>query len=285
MREQREFVWFKKWVLERQTLELISKVSCKSVPTLKRKFSVYLNQAPTFLIKQREAVHLLIDGTYFTNDLCLILYQDNDIKYTQLYRFSDRERYEEIVEDLLNLKILGVDLVSVTCDGHRALLKAIKKVYPDVVIQRCLVHIQRMSLIWLTHRPKTQAGKDLRDIVLHLHQIKNPLERDYWIVSLVKWYQANESFLKERSINPLTGRSWYTHKLLRRVIYIIVKALPYMFHYLNDMAIPKSTNGLESYFAHLKNNLNVHRGLSNKNRRNFLRWYLHFKNASRSAFS
>ncbi len=37
----------------------------------------------------------LIDGTYFTWDLCLALCQDNTIKFTPLYRFSDGERLEE----------------------------------------------------------------------------------------------------------------------------------------------------------------------------------------------
>lgn len=248
-------------------------------------FSRYLNQAPAFLIRQRQSAHLLIDGTYFNNDLCLVLYQDNDVKYTQLYRFSDRERYDEIVEDLQNLKAIGVELASITCDGHRAILKAIKTVYPHVAVQRCVVHIQRMALTWLTRNPKTQAGRDLRGIALKTHRVNSPLERDYWIASLARWYQSNEVFLKEKRINPLTGRGWYVHRILRRVVYLIVKALPDMFHYLDDIQIPKSTNGLESYFAHLKNNLNVHRGLSGKNRKNFLRWYLHFKNASRSAFS
>ncbi len=35
-----------------------------------------------------------------------------------------------------------------------------------------------------------------------------------------------------------------------------------MFQYLDNPKIPKSTNGLESYFGHLKDNLSIHRGLS-----------------------
>ena len=65
--------------------------------------------------------------------------------YTQLFRFSDAERYEEIKEDLFNLLNLGLQIASITCDGHKATLKAIKKIMPAVVVQRCLVHIQRMD--------------------------------------------------------------------------------------------------------------------------------------------
>jgi hypothetical protein len=51
-----------------------------------------------------------------------------------------------------------------------------------------------------------------------------------------------------------------------------------MFLFLKDEKIPKSTNYLESFFGHLKGNLNVHRVLSLKNRKHFLKWYLYYKN-------
>jgi len=78
------------------------------------------------------------------------------VKYTQLYRFSRGEYYEETKEDLENLKQLGVDVESITCDGHRSTLKAIKKVYPQITIQRCIVHIHRMGHMWLRQKPITQ---------------------------------------------------------------------------------------------------------------------------------
>jgi len=136
------FVWFEKWVLERQTIEQISRDSGYSERSLKRYFHDYLLRAPTFKIYPSERVNLLIDGTYFTNNLCLVLYRDNTIKFTQLYRLSHGEVYEEIKEDLENLLKMGVDIESITCDGHRAQLKAIRKVCQHVVLQRCVVHIQ-----------------------------------------------------------------------------------------------------------------------------------------------
>lgn len=91
-------------------------------------------------ILKRSKVNLRIDGTYF-NKFCLVCYQDNRDGYTQLIRFSDGEHYEEIREDLTNLMNLGLDLESITVDGHKSVLKAIKKALPHVSVQRCLVHI------------------------------------------------------------------------------------------------------------------------------------------------
>ena len=272
------FTWFKLWVSERQTIRQLEKVSGYSERTLKRYFYHYLSKAPVFNVRPSEKVNLLIDGSYFTNNLCLILYRDNTIKYTQLYRLTDGEWFEEIKEDLDNLLVLGVQIESITCDGHKALLKAIKKTSSPIILQRCLVHIQRMCRIWLTVRPKSQAGTDLRLIVNRLHRIKNHEQRDYWIVSLIKWHQLYEDYLKQKSYSQVTGRYWYKHKMVRRSFTVIKKALPDMFHYLDNDRIPKSTNGLESFFGHLKSHITVHRGLSNEHRRSFIKWYLYFKN-------
>ncbi|HJW28297.1 MAG TPA: transposase [Saprospiraceae bacterium] len=202
-----------------------------------------------------------------------------------MYRLTTGEWYEEFKEDLENLLALQVQIESITCDGHKALLKAVKKVCPHVILQRCLVHIQRMCRIWLTMRPKTIPGLELCFIVSKLHTIKTPMERDYWIVSLVQWHDRHKDFINEKSYQSTTGRYWYKHKLVRRSFMVIRKALPEMFHYLDNDRVPKSTNGLESFFGHLKGHLAVHRGLSIEHRKNFIQWYLYFKNASRSKFS
>jgi len=271
------FNWFKDWVVGRQTINQLTKTSGYSERTLKRYFDNYLSEAPVFTVRASEKVNLLIDATYFSNNLCLVLYRDNTIKYTQLYRLTDGEWYEEIKEDLENLIAMGVQIESITCDGHKALLKAIRKTCKHVILQRCLVHIQRMCRIWLTMRPKSPAGSDLRIIVSKLHTIKTHEQRNYWLASLVRWHKQYEAYIKEKSYSP-SGNYWYKHKLLRRSFTVIRRALPDMFHYLDNDRIPKSTNGIESFFGHLKSNLTVHRGLSKAHRRNFIKWYLYFRN-------
>ncbi|MEQ9168999.1 MAG: transposase [Fulvivirga sp.] len=245
---------------------------------MKRYFHQYLDKPPRLSVYPSEKVNLIIDGTYFNNNLCLILYRDNTIKFTQLYRLTDGEWFEELAEDLNNLLQLGVQIESITCDGHKALLKAIKEVCPDVILQRCLVHIQRMCRIWLSNKPKSQAGIELRRIISKVHLIEDLQQRDYWLVSLIQWYEIHKDFLNQKTINPVTGRYWYTHKLVRRSFMVIKKALPDMFQYLHNDRIPNSTNGLESFFGHLKGHLNVHRGLSHKHRKQYIQWYLYFKN-------
>lgn len=271
------FIWFKKWILERQTYKTLSRDSGYSIDTLQRTFYILLEQAPKVKIIKRKNVNLRIDATYF-KQFCLIGYQDDFDGYIQLIRFTDGEHYEEIKEDLENLIKLGVHLESITSDGHKSILKAAKEAVPYVTTQRCLVHIQRMCLIWLTRYPKHPSGQELRKLVLLLLKIKTRNDKLFWIRALNSWHEQYKDYINEKTYNPDTGRYWYTHKLLRRSYFTIKRALPNMFHYLNNPKIPHTTNGIEGYFSHLKNHLDLHRGLTLKNRINFIKWYIHFSN-------
>ena len=272
-----QFSWFKKWVISRRTIRDLVTESGYSERTLRRLFYSYLSAPPRLSIYPSEKVNLLIDGGYFSNGVCLVLYRDATIKFTQLYRFSDGEHYIEIKEDLENLLTLGIQIESITCDGHKAILKAIKQVLPDT-LQRCLVHIQRDCRIWLTKNPQSGAGYDLKQITAKIHLITNHNELNSWLLKLHYWYENYKDFINQKSHNPDTGRYWFTHKMVRRSFMTIKRALPNMFHYLDNPKIPKSTNAIESFFGHMKGHLNIHRGLSYKHRKQYLIWYLYFKN-------
>lgn len=250
-----------------------------SKDTLQRTFYYFLERSPVPKIIQRNDVNLRIDATYF-KQFCVVCYQDDFDGYTQLLRFSTSEQYEEIKEDLLNLVKLGVLIDSITIDGHKSTIKAIKEALPEVRIQRCLVHIQRMCLIWLTKYPKHAVGQELRRITLLLLKINTENDKITWVRMFTEWYKTNKDYIKEKTYNLQTGRYWYTHKNLRRSYSTIKAALPNMFHYLNNQNIPKTTNGIEGYFSHLKNHLDLHRGLTIKNRINFIKWYVYFSSES-----
>ena len=175
-RLENRFIWFRKWILERQTFKTLSRDSGLSIDSLQRIFYTFFRQFPAVKILKRNNVHLRLDATYFKK-FCLLSYQDDEDGYTQLIRFSDGEHYIEIKEDLDNLIKLGVHMESITTDGHKSILKAIKKSLPDIIVQRCLVHIQRMCLLWLTRFPKHAAGVELRKLVLLLLQIKTENDR------------------------------------------------------------------------------------------------------------
>lgn len=264
--------------MERHVYKNLVRDSGMSQSTIQRLFKRLLNDAPVVPIRSKEKVHLLIDGSYFPNDLCLILYYDHDLRYVQLYRHTDQERYKQIKEDLDNLRKLGVDVYSVTCDGHKAILKAIKRAYPQAIIQRCLVHVKRQARNYLSSAPQLQAGQDLLRISNKVTAIKTYEQCGLWLLSMKDWEDKYLTFVNETSLNIDSGRYWYRHKNLHAAYQLLIKAIPNMFCYLDDPQIPNTTNRLESYFKHLKEKLTLHSGLRIESKRNFIKWYLHLKN-------
>lgn len=71
------------------------------------------------------------------------------------------------------------------------------------------------------------------------------------------------SFLKERTVNPITKRWCYTHKRVRAAYRSLKINLPYLFTYQNypKLDIPNTTNSLDGSFSQLKMKLGVHRGM------------------------
>lgn len=56
------FIWFKKWVLERQTFTTLSRDSKLSKSTLQRTFKFYLSTSPKVKIIKRSNVNMRIDA-------------------------------------------------------------------------------------------------------------------------------------------------------------------------------------------------------------------------------
>jgi hypothetical protein len=278
VKNKNEFIWFKKWIIERQVYKYLVRDSGYSQSKIQRIFNQYLNSAPVVEVRSKTRVHLLIDGSYFPNGLCLILYYDHNLRYVQLYRETNQEKYTEIKEDLQNLKKLGVDVYSVTCDGHKAILKSIKKVFPNAIIQRCLVHIKRQVRNYLSSKPKLEQSVSLLKLSNQITSIKSIEDSNIWLGAFFNWYKINHEFINQKTQSQNTGRFWYTHKNLHAAFSLLENAIPNMFNYLDDEQIPNTTNRIENYFTHLMDKLRIHRGLRFEAKKNFIKWYLYMKN-------
>jgi hypothetical protein len=269
--------WLKGWVSGISS-EIIAHKENLCSKTIQREINQFLANPPELEIKPNQNAHLLIDGTYFKRTNCLVIYFDNDLKHFQLMRYTTREIKDEIIKDLRALKRSGVDVASATADGQNAVKSALSKVFPKAEFQRCLVHIQRYAETYITQKPKTLAGLELREIVGTLNRIDSHMARMTFISRLNDWRRRHNDFLKERTTKEDGSGWWYTHRNLRRVVYHIEHAMPDMFRYLNDQEIPKDTNALEGRFTDLKQKLRTHRGLRKTKRENYFKWYIHYKN-------
>jgi hypothetical protein len=165
------------------------------------------------------------------------------------------------------LKQNGLDPRSFTVDGNPQVNRVLRKLWPQIPIQRCLVHVQRQGLSWCRNHPKTVYARKLRGIFLQITRIRSDEERNKFLAALAEW---EERYGVE--IASQANRGWVFSDI-KRARSMLLRALPDMFHYLDDPQISISTNGLEGYFSRLKNHYRQHRGLSEANRRNYFSWY------------
>ena len=171
------FIWFRKWVLGKQSLASLSEESGYSERQLRRWFSEYLENVPEWRVPRHKGIHLLIGGTWLPDGRCIIVYRDYDRKSILYYHFGDDENEYEIASDLIMLREMGVTISSFTTDGSEDIIRAIKYTHPHTLRQRCLVHIERECLSWLTQHPRTSAGIMLRRIVRQINSIRTNNDR------------------------------------------------------------------------------------------------------------
>lgn len=186
---------------------------------------------------------------------------------------------------LSEISALGYNIVGVISDWHGSLVSAVKYLYPKIPHQRCLVHTQRRCQTLLTRKPKTEAEKELLEIVRYLNKITTRNEAEIWIRWFERWEDRHSLFVKQRSYGVKENGSrtwWYTHKGVRSAYRAIKTSLNHLFLYLEYEGLDKDTNGLESEFSHLKQKINMHRGLKKTRKLAAIYWYFHLLNERRN---
>lgn len=76
----------------------------------------------------------------------------------------------------------------VVCDDGRGLIKAIRRLWPETLIQRCLIHVHRNIKKATTKYPKTECASELLSLANTL--IKVPKSREaalLWEQDFVLW--------------------------------------------------------------------------------------------------
>ena len=153
------------------------------------------------------------------------------------------------------LEAAGFSIQAVVIDSKHGT----KEVFSDLIVQICQYHQQQIVGRYLTARPKTEAGQELKFLVDSLTRIDEELFTEL----LNNWHEKWRRFLTERTYTPDRKHWWYTHRRLRASYRSLTTNLPYLFSCQRypEMNIPNTNNSLEGYFSKLKKLLNNHNGL------------------------
>ena len=263
--------WFRRWVVEGYSVRQLTLQSGHSKRKMRRLIEGYLVDAPPQpALDFQVARHLLFDGTFLHRPHSIVVLMDAQTHSLVRGQFGVRENsspeLRAFFEPMMNE---GLHPRSFTVDGNPQVIRVLRMLWPDVVIQRCLVHIQRPGLAWCRRSPKTVYARQLRRILLRVTRIATAVERDAFLNLVATWeeqYGAGIGARKE------TGRVFSDIKRARSMLQ---NALPDMFHYLDDPCISTTTNGLEGYFSRLKSHYRQHRGLRPHKRPHYFAWYFH----------
>ena len=276
VRQSNRLVWFRKWVLGKQTIEDIAQECGYSARQVHRWFDEYLDSSPNWTMNTSRPIYLLIDGTYYSDGHCLILYRAENLKRTIFYRFTTHEDDDEIASDLISIRDLGYDVIGITTDGGDNIIRAVQYVFPNVPRQRCVVHVQRDCLASITQRPRFTEAKLFRNLIQDLSIVKTNNDKLWWLSMYARWVEDNEEYVFQKAIVSYSHQEYYVHNDLRKAYIHLKRALPNLFTYIEHPGVPKTTNALEAFFGHVKDQIRLHRGLAESRIDNFIKWFLFF---------
>jgi hypothetical protein len=110
-------------------------------------------------------INLLIDTTFFGREYGFLVFHDcHKVIYFKEVRTESVKDFREGINTLItaNYRIL-----SITIDGRRGYINNIRKLLGNIPIQMCLFHQKAIIRRYITDRPRSQCGRDLKEL-MHL---------------------------------------------------------------------------------------------------------------------
>jgi hypothetical protein len=272
-KQLKEKKWFDLWIMEGYSVRQL-KQQCKySSEKLYSIINFWLSQRPK--IKKdniKSCKYGIFDGTFLHRPNEMVVLMDAETNKVVYGEYGVHENSEPQMTQFFNFQIeQGLSLKSCTVDGNPQVIKILKKCFPGIIIQRCLVHIQRQGIAWCRQNPKIREAKELRKLFLKVTYIKTLKESYDFVDEFIAW--DNEFGCKIKNSKPIDRISYD----LKKARNMLLNALPNMFHFLENPMIPSTTNPIEGYFSRLKNHYRNHRGLDPKKRQNYFLWFFFLK--------
>jgi hypothetical protein len=263
--------WFRRWIVEGYSVRQLVQQSGHSRPWLYRLIDSFLAQPPPMsVIDPQAARYLLFDGTFLQRPDSIAVLMNGQTHRVVRGQFGVRENSQPELRAFFEpMAAEGLSPRSFTVDGNPQVIRVLRALWPDAVIQRCLVHIQRQGMSWCRNSPKTLYASELRLIFQQVTRIGARADLESFLHLVATWEKRHGVGIAARKE---TGRVFSDIKRARSMLR---RALPDMFHYIDDPHISTNTNSLEGYFSRLKSHYRQYRGLSSKKRQNYFAWFFH----------
>jgi len=208
--------------------------------------------------------NVLMDTTYFGRKFGVMAFKNSLTGQYLYWYYVKSETNKGYLSGIEEITRRGISVQAIICDGRKGLLQ----LFAGIPVQMCQFHQVKTVSKYLTKKPKTAAGIELRALSLQLTKLTKAEFED----SLAQWQSKWAAYLKEKTISELTGKSQYSHKRLRSAWLSLKRNLPWLFTFedFKELGIPNTTNGLDGSFSDLKNKLRNHNGLSIPRKKKFI---------------
>lgn len=220
----------------------------------------------------KDVKYVMIDWTYI-DDICVIIYYEYKLKKILKVHITKEEWLDIITRDLEELRDLNwYNIQSFSIDWWIQIIWAIKNIYPEAIIQRCLVHINRQIRNYIWKNTISECGKEL----LWITTFKTIRDITKFNKSFNDWLEKWATYLKEKSYwdNGGKRKRWYTHRKLRQAKSHLLNARTNMFQNKVDPNIVDNTNELEWLISLLKTQIHNHRWMKKERLKRFIiQWF------------
>jgi len=209
-----------------------------------------------------------MDTTYWGRKFGVMLFKDVYTKENLLKYYIEYETNSVYIQGIEELKKQGFTILAIVCDGRKGLFQS----FGIIPVQMCQFHQCAIIRRYLTKKPKLKASQELMKVV----DLITITDKESFIGALGLWFEKWNVFLKERTTNPVTKKSTYTHKKLRSAYNSLKNNSPWLFTWYDnfELNIPNTTNAIDGHFSDLKNKLRSHNGLSLKRKMKFIDEFL-----------
>jgi hypothetical protein len=240
------------YLFGRKTLENIADNLVISVDSLRKYFDeLEISSAPK--PPPIEAINCILDATFFGREYGYLSFHDtHQIFYTKEIKTESLAELNFCLDELV---LAGYKFKSFTLDGKVGFVSALKKRFPEAVVQMCILHQKMIIRRYITTNPKTECGRDLKEIMEGI--LQDNLQEFLGKFTTLK--NKHKSFW---AVKDDAGK--FKHKRLRSAVKSIETNMPLLFQYKQfpELKIPHTINHIEGAFSHLKEKINIHRGLN-----------------------
>ncbi len=238
---------------------------------MRRTIKYWMERAPQKEKEYNSVKHLICDGTLLKKNSGIYAVMNADNKELLKASYGVKENAKDLLNFYQQLSDQGLQPYSATVDGSTQQIKYLRELWPEIIIQRCIVHVQRQGLSWCRMNPKRKEAKELREIFLQLCYVRTQQQASNFIKAVNAWERRFGA-----DINFSTNRGRVFSDIIRARS-MLLRALPDLFHYVHNASIPRTTNAIEGYFSRMKELYRLHRGLAVCNRNNYFDWYFFLK--------